>query len=106
MIKILDQAGRSAPIMECDICGERIDRVGAAAAVFPRSGRDGETLPVLHVHKGPCHDQAEHRLGGNAGAPWQELRHHIVYLLNNIGMDANAQAEATASANNLDQLRP
>lgn len=104
MIKILNVQGRSAPVLICDICDQAIKNVGLAAAVFPRSDVEGELSPVLHVHKGTCLDRADVRVAAASHAPWQELTHHLVWLLQNVGMDAAALANASASANTLNRI--
>lgn len=97
MIKMLSASGRSAPVLMCDVCGERIKLVGMGAAVFPRSDSDGAEVEVLHVHKGECHDKAESRVGSGKGAPWQELGNHFSYLLHNIGLPMSRLQELEQS---------
>jgi hypothetical protein len=104
VIKMLNFQGRSAPLLVCDVCAQPIRDAGLAAAVFPRSDVEGEIFSVLHVHKGACHDRAEADLDGAAGAPWQELRHHLVYLLGNVGLDDESLAEAIVSADTLGRI--
>lgn len=98
MIKMLNIKGRACPIVICDVCQKRIESSEAAAAVFQRSDIevDGDVSQVLHVHKGQCHDDAEQKIGNGKGAPWQELDHHIYFLIGNVGTTPKIIAERGA----------
>lgn len=93
MIKILVLNARHAPIIMCDLCGQKIDDAIIGAAIFnnrtPGGDRlpDGSVIDVLHAHKGECHDLAETKLGGKELTGWIELERHVRYVLHNSGLD-------------------
>lgn len=87
MIAVLTTDGRSAPILLCDYCEERITDAGMGAAVFQPASESTELQPVLHVHKGRCHDSADAKCGGRTGGDWVELDRHLLQLLFNSGID-------------------
>lgn len=84
MIKILENNGNSAPILICDICGERINNAREGAAVFGDKASDKGVKDVKHVHKASCHDMAEIELAGEDN--WQEMSQHLRLLLHNVGL--------------------
>lgn len=105
MIKMLKFSGRSAPVIICDICGKRIEEVKLGAAVFPQIDTEGAIAEVLHVHKRDCHNAAEQKIGGGESAPWQELRHHLSYLLHNVRLSLEQLKELDQDYTVLGNLR-
>lgn len=89
MMAILNRHGNAAPIVVCDICRRRITDYEAAASVFLSPGLghfpDGTFTPLLHAHKGRCHDLAEERLGGRLETGWHELLWDLVWTPQNSG---------------------
>ncbi len=87
MILIHYREGRYAPVVVCDICEQRITNANLAVAVGTDVyGKDPELISVLHAHKGTCHDAAEAKLGGRIKTGWDELSHHLLHLVQNIGL--------------------
>lgn len=86
MIKVIRKDAITHPIIVCDACGNRIEDIRLAAAVYPYSQGDDETTGVLHAHKGSCLDQAEEKLGGVASTSWHELEDHLIWLVTGAGM--------------------
>lgn len=84
--------GNYRPVVACDVCSHIISNANWAAAVSlsgPWHGRDPGLLQVLHVHKGLCQREAEHRLvgmGGSDNTGWEELATHVVQLLAGVGI--------------------
>jgi len=93
MIKIFVQNSRYSPIIVCDICGRKIDNAMEGAAVFNNRTPSGDLLPdgaiqpVIHAHKGKCHDLAESKVGEHDAAVWIELETHVRFLVHNTGLD-------------------
>lgn len=86
MIKIVHHIpGRYAPLLFCDVCGERITNASRAAALtVSHSMPEGESSEVLHVHKGDCHTAADRRAGLTLG--WEEMSRHLLHLIYNVGL--------------------
>lgn len=99
MIEMHTIDGRNCPVMVCDMCGEKLDNAGKAAAVFQNFTPEGSKLRVLHVHKGridgkTCHAEAEALLGvGGADVGWQEMKTFLVDMAANCGFPGAAMAE-------------
>jgi len=91
MLEIHSIDGRNCPVITCDMCGECLDHVGAAAVVFQNFSPPGSKLRLLHVHKGSidgktCHREAEALLGTDGAAVgWQEMRAFLTDLISNAG---------------------
>ena len=77
----------------CDICGKQIASHGQGVVVTQFGAKDGELLDIMHAHKGACHGEAEHRLGGKAKAGWQELIDHLLLLGKETGVEPNQLEE-------------
>ncbi|MDV6030376.1 MAG: hypothetical protein F9B45_09770 [Phycisphaera sp. RhM] len=75
-------AGRVAPIIVCDHCGEPITDAGMAVAVFT------DDLDLFHAHKLACHNaiDAQHGIDG-LPLPWTELGTHLALLTSNVNAD-------------------
>lgn len=90
MIKVLYDDGRYAPIMICDVCGERIEDAKNGAAVSnsdPEVLSDGDAVEVKHTHKGDCHDEADQHLREQGIHPgWNSLTTHLMQVLHNTGL--------------------
>lgn len=99
MIEIQMLNGINAPLLFCDICGDRITDAGKAAVVFDNSRSDGERAKTLHVHKGSidgktCHHEADLIIRSGGGTPgWQELKRHLTDLAHNVSFAADAMAK-------------
>ena len=99
MIEIQMVGDISAPMLFCDVCGDRIAEAGKAAVVFDNFRKDGERAKTLHVHKGnidgkTCHHEADLIIRSGGGTPgWQELKRHLADLAHNVGFPAAAMAE-------------
>lgn len=86
MIKTQYLEGRYSPMFVCDHCGEPIRNIGMALALSRSSGAsEGEMLETFHVHKGPCDRAISARIDPVSGSGSTELRHHVRYLLHNVG---------------------
>ncbi len=89
-VRMLNEGGRSKPILMCDVCGMRIAEGGAACFDMKE-----QMAPALHVHKGTCLDTTEAKIehaGGDFG--WTEMRDHLYYLCGNVGFTADKHVEA------------
>lgn len=78
MITLMQGANGITSLVMCDICGTTIDHNRAGVAL----GVEGE--PVLHAHKGHCHDEAQDIVlasGGRHG--FFELNSHLAQLAEN-----------------------
>ena len=106
MIAVLTINGRSAPVLVCDSCCERITDAGMAAAVFQPASERTELQPVLHVHKGRCHDKADAKCGGRTGGNWVELDRHLLQLFLNSGVNAERFGELLAQDARWRSLEP
>lgn len=99
MIEIQLVGDINAPMLFCDVCGDRIEDAGKAAVVFDNFRKDGERAKTLHVHKGiidgkTCHHEADLIIRSGGGTPgWQELKRHLVDLAHNVGFPASAMVE-------------
>jgi hypothetical protein len=99
MIEIQMLEGINAPMLFCDVCGDRIAEAGKAAVVYDCSRQEGERAKTLHVHKGSidgrtCHHEAELLIKSGGGTPgWQELKRHFAGLAYNVGFPAAAMAQ-------------
>ena len=84
---IRTKQGYYAPVVHCDICGNRIEdaRDGIAAWFHDEC----EQCEVYHVHMGRCDDIFRHGTNhrGRADA-WDHLDVHLFYLLHNVKCDA------------------
>lgn len=86
MIKQYHEGHQNAPMIVCDICGEKVS--GNGAAVLTRDVPEKTFGPVLHVHKGKCHDAAEKQFQDKGmDDAWDELGDHMVQLFLNAGFD-------------------
>jgi hypothetical protein len=88
-IQILHRDGRTAPVIVCDICGDMISDVREGAAVFNCKVAPNSKTPVLHAHKGGCHDAAEHRFDDPG---WDELGLHLYRVGFNSGLKHEEEA--------------
>ena len=92
-IQVVDDI--SAPILFCDVCGERITEAGKAAVVYDNFRQNGERAKTLHVHKGKidgmtCHEEADSIIRAGGGTPgWQELKRHLCDLAHNVAFPAD-----------------
>lgn len=96
MIRIWHRAGRTCPVVVCDICDDMISNAEEGAAVFSCRSKDNLKTNVVHVHKGACQDKAEEQIGDDSG--WDELGHHLYLVCSNTAVK---YAEETAR----DQVR-
>ncbi|MCI3206438.1 MULTISPECIES: hypothetical protein [Pandoraea] len=98
MIEIQMVSGINAPMLFCDVCGERIAEAGKAAVVFENFREDGERAKTLHVHKGSidgktCRHDADLMIRSGGGTPgWQEMKRHLADLAHNMGFPAAEMA--------------
>lgn len=99
MIEIQMVEGISAPMLFCDVCGDRIAEAGKAAVVYDSFRKDGERAKALHVHKGTidaktCHREADLIIRSGGGTPgWQELKRHFADLAHNVGFPPASMAD-------------
>lgn len=94
MISIFFRNDRYCPQLVCDVCERPILKAGLAVAVMPHGPRgQRERLPVLHAHKGRCHELVESRLGGKDKTGWEELQKHLLYVVSNAGITAEQFCE-------------
>lgn len=99
MIEIQMVEGISAPMLFCDICGDRLSEAGRAAVVFDNFREDGERAKVLYIHKGKmdgktCHHEADLIIRAGGGTPgWQELKQHLVDLAQNVAFPGDEMAQ-------------
>lgn len=89
MIGILNNSGRSAPIVKCDMCGKQITDAALGMAMYDRPAKEGDVSRVWYLHKGEC--DMKHSLA-TAGKhyPWQELSHYLYDLCANSGLSPSA----------------
>lgn len=99
MIEIQMIGDISAPMLFCDVCGERIEAAGKAAVVYDNFRKDGERAKTLHVHKGSidgktCHEEADKLIRSGGGTPgWQELKRHLCDLAHNLAFPPQQMAD-------------
>ena len=86
MLKLQFTQGRYAPAIYCDLCDERIQEAGNAAALFRMADVEGQFLDVAHVHKGACMVAAEAQWGGYQHTGWIALLDHLLYVVCNSGL--------------------
>lgn len=98
MIQVHRLDSGSAAHLKCDICGERIENAGGAAAVYSLAVAPNSDSDVLHVHKRECHSAADARIRQQGGRPaWVEMQEHLAQLIHNTGSSALALVEFSAA---------
>lgn len=97
MIETINNAGRYAPVIKCDVCGKQITDAEMALALYPVNV-EGGSVPTLHVHKGVCDRKASALQGDEGGT--DELDTYLYYLMHNAGVSFD-RAKSKADMLNL-----
>src|SRR4051794_4614121 len=100
MIVMMIKRNRTAPLILCDHCQERITDPQRSLACWDDPKGEDLPTPVFHLHKGDCDsgfNKGQHR-------PWQEMSTHLVYLTHNTGLPAEKIIEANQNALELEDF--
>ena len=86
-LQLIVKQGKNCPALVCEECGEVIDNHDMAVVVWPRGlYEEGERLPVTIVCKNGCSAKPLYR-----DMPWQPMRHFLVMLGYNSGLDTETK---------------
>lgn len=103
MIQVLYKDGRSIPLMMCDLCGEPIRDASMAMVAYEEHDEEDQNVTFAFLHKNECdmsYKGGQRRKGG-----WVELRHFLVNLLHNTGLQKGEKLDrAIEGAEELSQL--
>lgn len=90
---LLTEKGKYAPVITCDVCGELI-KDGRLAMVRHTDLKLGEMGKAIFCHKRECDEEANRKFPELSKSGWTELRHALVWLAHNSGIDINDAAES------------
>ena len=94
MIELRRKNGIISPLIICDVCGKRIKDASMGMVSF--SSLEEGKLSFRIVHKNTC----------DTNEPmWQELKHFLVWLLHNTGMDSKEYKKANVSASYMEMMK-
>jgi len=82
MLYMINEAGRTRPVLRCGICDKPILSASLAGVLFPRAIEEGQWVRVLLAHKVGCLDEAQGQLVNDAGLPhFMELTEYLGHYM-------------------------